>query len=819
MFYSDLRREFGVTITQVIKEWIKYTKKLVLLKCQQKFLHSAKNNGLIPKFLSCGTQVGMSFKSFKSGNKFENLLFNFRFKVLNSTISDKYYEIRKFTYRIAELEKLISGKILYPCFNIIKSNHLESLKKFKFILNKNLIKKIITLRLQQKHKIPCDKSRWLINLTSTPLPDDVSEILSLGKNFSIPYTKQNFPTFDIISSTENSISKCNWEIRDDIRSKVAFHTQNCFYKDFTSSKNDPFDIKNKIIKTKQFISQNKDLVVTNADKGNMTVILKKDDYNNKVSLLLSDTNVYEKINKNPINKIITIRDDMIKKWEKNNWISKQISLHLRPSTNRIARFYGLPKVHKPNIPCRHITSDIGSPLYNLSSFLRKAIHPILGKTSSYVKNSWEFKNNIKNITVPENFIIISLDAVSMFTNISKHRAINCVEKNWDEIKNNTKLDKQSYLEAFKLVLNNSYVQHKNSFYKQTSGVPMGSSISPSVADLVLEDIERDVLPNIPYEVTFFFRYVDDILTCVPIDKFDDFLFRFNNADDNLKFTLEKSINNCINFLDVSIKVVDGRLLTNWYRKPTWSGRYLHFFSHHHISQKIAVVYSLVDRVIKLSEKQYHQENLFLIKNTLSKNGYPQNFLNKFIKKRINYLNQNTNNNLNDRNKFDNNNMLVLPYVESLQNQFKQIASSKNLELIYTNKNKLGHYFYKSQKDPVPIGERSGIVYKIDCKDCTGVYIGESSRTLDTRIKEHKRDVSQFKTNTALSKHSVSNFHNFDFDNSKILDYTQITSKRRILEMLHISSNPKSINLKTDVQNLSSLYHNLIISNKIYPGTQ
>jgi len=36
-----------------------------------------------------------------------------------------------------------------------------------------------------------------------------------------------------------------------------------------------------------------------------------------------------------------------------------------------------------------------------------------------------------------------------------------------------------------------------------------------------------------------------------------------------------------------------------------------------------------------------------------------------------------------------------------------------------------------------------IVYKINCKDCDQVYIGQTKRYLETRIKKHRRNIKKF----------------------------------------------------------------------------
>ena len=64
------------------------------------------------------------------------------------------------------------------------------------------------------------------------------------------------------------------------------------------------------------------------------------------------------------------------------------------------------------------------------------------------------------------------------------------------------------------------------------------------------------------------------------NKVEDILCRFNSIDKKRIFTLERSVNNNINFLDLNIQIINNKIKTNWYRKPIWSGRYINFFSNH-----------------------------------------------------------------------------------------------------------------------------------------------------------------------------------------------------------------------------------------------
>ena len=44
--------------------------------------------------------------------------------------------------------------------------------------------------------------------------------------------------------------------------------------------------------------------------------------------------------------------------------------------------------------------------------------------------------------------------------------------------------------------------------------------------------------------------------------------------------------------------------------------------------------------------------------------------------------------------------------------------------------------FRKPKDRILESEKSGVVYKIPCRDCDAVYIGETGRSLKTRKREH-----------------------------------------------------------------------------------
>lgn len=59
----------------------------------------------------------------------------------------------------------------------------------------------------------------------------------------------------------------------------------------------------------------------------------------------------------------------------------------------------------------------------------------------------------------------------------------------------------------------------------------------------------------------------------------------------------------------------------------------------------------------------------------------------------------------------------------------------------------------------------------------------------TTLKEHKKDVRKNSGNLSIiSCHRLETSHEFDWENTKILDHEQSYNKRLISEMIHIKKN-------------------------------
>lgn len=112
------------------------------------------------------------------------------------------------------------------------------------------------------------------------------------------------------------------------------------------------------------------------------------------------------------------------------------------------------------------------------------------------------------------------------------------------------------------------------------------------------------------------------------------------------------------------------------------------------------------------------------------------------------------------------------------------------------------------KSKIDIFRKRFVVYKINCLDCDGCYIGHTGKRLEQRIQAHKNDCRLRRSNgsgTALSTHSLEQKHSFDFDHPTILDIEYNKYKRELLEVLHIRMHPNVVNYRVDSTRIHPSY--------------
>ena len=104
------------------------------------------------------------------------------------------------------------------------------------------------------------------------------------------------------------------------------------------------------------------------------------------------------------------------------------------------------------------------------------------------------------------------------------------------------------------------------------------------------------------------------------------------------------------------------------------------------------------------------------------------------------------------------------------------------------------------KDTLPLGKLSNVVYCIPCS-CCQVYIGETNRRLETRLKEH-RDACErgMMEKSAVAEHVWENHHPILWEETTVLDHGK-GQKLLVKEALHIQMTPAEERFNGDGRSL------------------
>ena len=313
---------------------------------------------------------------------------------------------------------------------------------------------------------------------------------------------------------------------------------------------------------------------------------------------------------------------------------------------------------------------------------------------------------------------------------------------------------------------------------------MGSSVSPVVANLYMEDFEEKALASAPNPPYLWMRYVDDTFKVIHEYNIEEFTSHINSIDPHIQFTIEPEKNGSIPFLDTEILLNDDASInTKVYRKPTHTDQYLNWNSNHHLEHKRSVVRTLIQRAESIpSTDDFKKEEMEHIKEALAANGYKP-WMMKIPKKKEK--------NKNTAEKSPGNRLppIALPYIKGLSENLQRLFRTHDVSTYHKPFNTLKSILVKP-KDSIEKEDQCGLVYHIKCKNCSDTYIGETGRNMGIRFKEH---TSRKGTNSAIKEHLEAKNHTCALEDVRILEREDDWYKRKVKEAILIQRHQPTLN--------------------------
>ena len=172
--------------------------------------------------------------------------------------------------------------------------------------------------------------------------------------------------------------------------------------------------------------------------------------------------------------------------------------------------YGLPKLHKENIPVRPVLSARKTPLYTFSKFLIQFIENFTSNEFT-LKNNMQLVDDLKNLQLNSESYMVSYDIESLYTNIPIDETIQILLDQMNEENLVRNAEKKELKRMLLQATGNSYFIFNGQYYKQKEGLAMGQPLSTPLANAFLAYHEKKWIQDCPssFKPSFYRRYVDD----------------------------------------------------------------------------------------------------------------------------------------------------------------------------------------------------------------------------------------------------------------------------------------------------------------------
>ena len=166
------------------------------------------------------------------------------------------------------------------------------------------------------------------------------QVLHLGLNFAL--APKHVPVQIVIASVEKCLYKVTGAEATHIRSKVVSAIK--------THRPELCVLSPEECNALTELCNHPDIVTLKADKGNVTVVMNRNDYDNQIFKMLHDQSTYQPLKCDPTRATEKTVNTFVSRLKENKKISTRDKFALKSLDGRAPRIYGLPKIHKQGIP-------------------------------------------------------------------------------------------------------------------------------------------------------------------------------------------------------------------------------------------------------------------------------------------------------------------------------------------------------------------------------------------------------------------------------------------------------------------------------------
>ena len=377
-----INREYGKEALAIFRKWENLNMKICNYKNHGRFSLRCLGNSIIPVSIRLKNNVRTQ-RSDSIIQRAERSLLNERIGEVNIILD--WFKHDTYMYE-TKLSAILSQDHMKECKDFI-TDHKESRHKLVMEMQRKKYLKLWHQKYQsgnsgtgtgghsnqdQVSKTKC----WVVNLLSKPLSTVQETVLVHGPNFAVtPKT----PHQEYITAVEVACQSLKPTEAEEFRADIARVLKQARPPKSNISKEEWRAIKE--------LRTDKEHLILTADKGVALVVMERKDYIQKMKQLLGDNNTYRPLKMDPTNRQKNRLINILRSMKTEGRLEDHTYKKMYPTGASSPKLYGLPKIHKKNIPLRPIVSSQGSVTYGVAKELARILKPLTGNTIHQVNNS------------------------------------------------------------------------------------------------------------------------------------------------------------------------------------------------------------------------------------------------------------------------------------------------------------------------------------------------------------------------------------------------------------------------------------------------
>ena len=149
--------------------------------------------------------------------------------------------------------------------------------------------------------------------------------------------------------------------------------------------------------------------------------------------------------------------------------------------------------------------------------------------------------------------------------------------------------------------------------------------------------------------------------------------------------------------------------------------------------------------------------------------------------------------------------MVIPYTKGIAESFQNICGKDGIQAYFKGNTTIKQLLLKP-KDQDPKNKKSGVIYSYQCEKiaCGEEYIGETSRTLGERYREHPKQPSPIHEHIKQTRHTKTS------NNFNIIGREDQGLARTIKEFSYIRVNNPTLNRNIGKYSLNHIWDRVLL---------